>query len=137
MRTFSITAKNITKWTNIVETSSLTTLFLSLVLLQIKWKIIMTNYDRGPSIKFVGKIFRKTNISNPLIRTRTSAYRGVRNVSFSENFAYVLNGWPLVNHSSSNFTTLKIRKRFMQLIIQLYFISVCYQCLQIRLVIQL
>ena len=23
------------------------------------------------------------------------AYQGVRNVSFSENFAYVLNGWPL------------------------------------------
>ena len=22
------------------------------------------------------------------------AYQGVRNVSFSENFAYVLNGWP-------------------------------------------
>ena len=24
------------------------------------------------------------------------AYQGVRNVSFSENFAYVLNGWPLI-----------------------------------------
>ena len=23
------------------------------------------------------------------------AYQGVRNVSFSEDFAYVLNGWPL------------------------------------------
>ena len=40
-------------------------------------------------------MFRKTNISNPLIRTRTCAYQGVRNVSFSENFAYVLNAWPL------------------------------------------
>ena len=38
--------------------------------------------------------FPKTNISNPLILTRTCAYQGVRNVSFSENFAYVLNGWP-------------------------------------------
>ena len=27
----------------------------------------------------------------PLISTRTCAYQGVRNVSFSENFAYVLN----------------------------------------------
>ena len=36
----------------------------------------------GPSIKYVRKIFRKTNISNPLIRTQ--------NVSFSENFAYAL-----------------------------------------------
>ena len=43
-------------------------------------------------IKFVRKIFRKTNISNPLICTRSCAYQGVRNVSFSENFAYVLNG---------------------------------------------
>ena len=49
---------------------------------------------RGSSIKYVHKIFRKTNISNPLIRTRTCAYQGVRNVSFSKNFASVLNGWP-------------------------------------------
>ena len=48
---------------------------------------------KGPSIKYIRKIFRKTNISNRLIRTRTCAYQGVRNVSFSENFAYVLNGW--------------------------------------------
>ena len=43
---------------------------------------------------YVHKIFRKTNISNLLIRTRTCAYQGVRNVNFSENFAYVLNGRP-------------------------------------------
>ena len=41
------------------------------------------------------KMFRKTNISYILIRTRTYAYQGVRNSSFSENFAYVLNEWPL------------------------------------------
>ena len=29
---------------------------------------------------------------------RTCAYQGVRIVSFSENFAYVLNGWSLVVH---------------------------------------
>ena len=46
----------------------------------------------GSCIKYVHKIFRKTNISNPLIRTRTCAYQGVRNISFSENFPYVLNG---------------------------------------------
>ena len=33
-------------------------------------------------------IFRKTNISYPLIRSRTCAYQGVRNVRFSENLAY-------------------------------------------------
>ena len=37
------------------------------------------------------KIFQKTNISYPLIRTRTCAYQGVRDVSFSENFANVIN----------------------------------------------
>ena len=31
----------------------------------------------GSSIKYVRKIFRKTNISNPLVRTRTCAYQGV------------------------------------------------------------
>ena len=58
---------------------------------------------KGPSIKYVRKIFQKTItiISHPrppppsLIRTFTCAYQGVRNVSFSENVAYVLNGWPL------------------------------------------
>ena len=49
-----------------------------------------------PFIKYVRKIFRKTNISNPLIRTRTWAYQGARNVSISENFVYVLHGWPLI-----------------------------------------
>ena len=41
------------------------------------------------------KIFRKTNISYPLIRTLMRAYQGVRSVAFLENFARVLNGWPL------------------------------------------
>ena len=42
------------------------------------------NVLKGPSIKCVCKILRKTNISNPLIRTRTCAYQKVRNVGFSE-----------------------------------------------------
>ena len=33
-----------------------------------------------------------------MIRTRMCVYQGVRNVSFSENFAYVLNGWPVKHH---------------------------------------
>ena len=53
----------------------------------------------GSSIKFVREIFRKTNISNPLILTSTCAYQGVRKVSFSENFAYVLNGLPFMTFS--------------------------------------
>ena len=42
---------------------------------------------------YVHKIFRKTYISYPLIQKRKCAYQGVRNVSFSENFANVLNEW--------------------------------------------
>ena len=38
-----------------------------------------------PFIKYARKIFRKINICNPLTRTRTCAYKGVRNVSFSED----------------------------------------------------
>ena len=49
---------------------------------------------KGSSIKYLRKISRKTNISNPLIRTRTCTYQGVINDNFSENFAYVLNGSP-------------------------------------------
>ena len=51
---------------------------------------------------YVRKIFPKTNISNPLIRTRTCAYQKVRNVSFSENFTYVLNGWPQMKSKEIN-----------------------------------
>ena len=43
-------------------------------------------------IKGSSKFSGKTNISNPLIRTRTCAYQGVRKVSFSENF-YVRTKW--------------------------------------------
>ena len=39
------------------------------------------------------------NISYPLIRIRTWAYQGVRKVSFSENFAYVLNESSLMEMS--------------------------------------
>ena len=51
--------------------------------------------SRGSSIKDVRKIFLKTNTSNPSDTHTYCAYQGVRNVSFSENFACVLNGWLL------------------------------------------
>ena len=44
--------------------------------------------------QFIGCCRRKTIISNPLIRTCTCAYQGVRIVSLLQNFAYVLNRWP-------------------------------------------
>ena len=37
---------------------------------------------KGPSIKYVSKIFRKTNISSPLINTRTCAFRGLEMLVF-------------------------------------------------------
>ena len=40
---------------------------------------------------YVSNIFRKANISYPMIRTRSCAYLGVKNVSFSVNFANVIN----------------------------------------------
>ena len=39
------------------------------------------------------KFPEKTNFSYPVIRTRAFAYKGLRNISFLENFTYVLNGW--------------------------------------------
>ena len=42
------------------------------------------------------KFSEKLTFLTPLIRTRMCAYQGVRNVSFSENFVYVLNGWTLL-----------------------------------------
>ena len=47
---------------------------------------------------YVHKSFWKTNISYPLIRTRTCVYQEVRNISLSENIAYVLNGCSLTQH---------------------------------------
>ena len=51
--------------------------------------------------------FKVTVISDYFIdfNQGTCAYQGVRNVSFSEIFAYVLNGWPLcqLQNAKSNF----------------------------------
>ena len=55
------------------------------------------NEHMGWFIQYVCKIFRKTNISYPRIRTRTCVYQGVGNSSFSENFANVLNEWSLMD----------------------------------------
>ena len=46
-------------------------------------------------IYYVGKIFRKTNISYLLMRLRSCPYQGVGNVSIPENFANVINEWSL------------------------------------------
>ena len=48
-------------------------------------------YQRGHSLSTYAKFSEKQSFK-PLISTRRRGYQGVRNVSFSENFAYVLNG---------------------------------------------
>ena len=74
------------------------------------WVRISANFGGGWSpwrcLKTVGimsdhlfstcaKFSKKTNISYLLICIRTCAYQAVRNVSFSEDFAYLLNEWSL------------------------------------------
>ena len=46
------------------------------------------------------QIFRKTDISYPLIHTHRCAYKEVRNASFSKKFANVLNEWSLIKESN-------------------------------------
>ena len=38
------------------------------------------------------KCSQNVTTSDPMIRTRMFAYQGIKNVSFSKKFAYVLNG---------------------------------------------
>ena len=53
---------------------------------------------RNYSFSIYTQFSKKTNISYSVIRIRTFAYQRVRNVSFSENFAYVLNGKSLMEN---------------------------------------
>ena len=68
------------------------------------------------------KIFRKTNISYPRIRTPTCAYQRVRNISFSENFSNILKEWSLYKYFSGNsdywhdFGQHKIQEEVMEVI---------------------
>ena len=47
--------------------------------------------DCDHSFSKFAKFSEKPTFLTPLIRTRTDAYQGLRNISFSENFANVLN----------------------------------------------
>ena len=51
---------------------------------------------RGHPLSTYAKFSGKTNISNPLILSRMCTYQGDRNVSFSGNFAYAINGWSVI-----------------------------------------
>ena len=67
----------------------------------------------------------KTNISYPLIRTRRGGRGGggVRNVSFSEDFAYVLNGLLLTDR----YCSVKCKNRTADVaLVGLTAINVCH-----------
>ena len=49
----------------------------------------------GHPLSTYAKFSEKLTFLTPLIRPRTCAIQGVRNVNFSENLAYVLNRWSL------------------------------------------
>ena len=53
--------------------------------------ITTISFERGSFIWYVRIICQTTNLFYPLLGTPTCAYQGGSNVSFSENFAYVLN----------------------------------------------
>ena len=54
--------------------------------------IIMRDHSLSTYAKFPEKL---TFLASWYAHVRTRAYQGLRNVSFSENFAYVLSGWSL------------------------------------------
>ena len=54
-------------------------------------------------IQYVRKIFRKTNISYPLICPRTCSIRGKEMLFFGKKFPYVLNEFLLKNKLAQNF----------------------------------
>ena len=56
----------------------------------IVWYICLVYYNMESFIQNITKLSEKS------FTTSTCAYQGVRNVSFSENFAYVLNKWSLL-----------------------------------------
>ena len=66
-------------------------------------------------IQYVRKVFRKTDISYPLIRTREYLYQGLRNVIFSGKFCIRTKWWSLCgyidvgNRSSWLWSRLEIR----------------------------
>ena len=61
--------------------------------------------------------FRRINISYPLICRRTRAYQWIRHVSFSENFAYVINEWSPITVTTANFK-FKILKQLAVVLVE-------------------
>ena len=84
-------------------TKILPTIFRKLSIIDVtQWKTHFNLHNQPNSAKgsssiwYIRKIFRKTNISYPLIRTHTCTYPGVRNVSFLVYFC-IRNKWMIPN----------------------------------------
>ena len=77
-----------------------------------EWRISKRLFQENKACQ----IFRKTNISYPLIRTRINI-----NVSFSENFANVLNEWTLLQMNCASFFLRKIIPSTGTIIFNLFF----------------
>ena len=78
-------------------------------------RVLNTLLGMGSLIYYVRNIFRKTNISDPLIRTRTCVYQGVKNVSFWEKLAYLINEWPIYTNYSRH-QLFKRKKSFSRIL---------------------
>ena len=61
-------------------------LYASTMLLWVRYVM----FARDHSLRTYAKFFEKVNFFYPLLRTCACADQGVRNISVSENFAYVL-----------------------------------------------
>ena len=74
--------------------------------------------NNGSNAKF-RKILTKTSVVRPIF-TRSCSYLGVRNVSFSEHFAYVLNERPptphewIYSYSASDISIIRYTKQNLQ-----------------------
>ena len=65
--------------------------------------------------------FQKIRTSYPLIRTRTCAHQVIRNPSFSEVFAHVLNKWlPIVYVSKNKWGFANIKGKILLLLANLF-----------------
>ena len=82
-------------WNDIKVIFSFVILLQDIVGNKAKWRISKRLFQENKA----RQIFRRTNISYPLIRTRIN----IRNVSFSENFAIVLNEWTLLQMNFASF----------------------------------
>ena len=80
-----------------------------------EWQLVEEK-DLWITIKNVHKMFWEITIFYPLIRTRMCAFQGVRNVSLSENFEYILNAWSCLRITICRWLDWRIASSILQCI---------------------